>query len=241
MRHQARQRHRHSVALVVCTWLWGAKYSPIYVERLHKGLRKHLEQPFRFLCFTERERSVTFSEGIERYGIQDTALTHLKGCFARLRMFDPAWQQACGIADRLVCLDLDVVITGPLDQLFDRPESLVVLQGANAANPCPYNCSVMMLRKHAHPELWTDFSVDKLDRIPRHEFPDDQGWLWYRVKHAAAWLVGWPSGIYAFKKPGWPKDNDELPADARIVSFIGWRDPNAFTRLPWVQEHWLNK
>ena len=42
------------MALVVCTWLWGKKYSPIYVERLHAGLRKHLKQPFRFMCMTER-------------------------------------------------------------------------------------------------------------------------------------------------------------------------------------------
>lgn len=226
--------------LVVCTWLWGQKYTPIYVERLRAGLRRHLKQPFRFLCLTEHGRQAKFSAGIERHAIQDTALTHLKGCFARLRMFDPAWQQAHGIADRLVCLDLDVVLTGPLDPLFDRPEPLVVLQGANAANPCPYNCSVLMLRKHAHPELWADFSVSKLDSIPRYEFPDDQGWLWHRVPRAAGWLVGPSSGIYGFKKPGWP-DGDDLPADARIVSFIGWRDPNAFTRLPWIKEHWLNQ
>ena len=228
------------MALVVCCWFWGSKYTPIYVERLHAGVRKHLKQPFRFLCMTESNRIAHLSNGIERHGIKDTKLTHLKGCFARLRMFDPAWQQAHGVDDRIACLDLDVVITGPLDPLFDRPEPLVVLQGANAANPCPYNCSVMMLRKHAHPELWNDFDINKLDRIPRHEFPDDQGWLWHRVPDAAGWQVGSASGIYGFQKPGWPRGKD-LPEDARIVSFIGWRDPNTFTRLSWVRQHWLNQ
>ena len=228
------------MALVVCTWLWGKKYSPIYVERLHAGVRKHLKQPFRFMCMTERDRIANFTNGIERHAIKDPMLTEIKGCFARLRMFDPGWQQNRQIDDRLVCLDLDVVITGPLDPLFDRPELLVVLQGANASNPCPYNCSVMMLRKGAHTELWTDFDVNKLDYIPRHEFPDDQGWLWYRAPKLAGWQVGAKSGIYAFQKPGWPP-GEALPSDARMVSFIGWRDPNAFTRLPWVKEHWLSK
>jgi hypothetical protein len=226
------------VALVVCTWLWGSKYTPIYVERLHAGARKHLKQPFRFLCLTESDRIANLSNGIERHGIQDTSLTAIKGCFARLRMFDPAWQSQHDISDRLVCLDLDVVITGPLDPLFDRPESLVVLQGANASNPCPYNCSVMMLRKNAHPELWTDFKLDQLKHIPCHEFPDDQGWLWYRAPKLAGWQVGARSGIYAFQKPGWPPGTD-LPSDARMVSFIGWRDPRAFTNLQWVRQHWL--
>jgi hypothetical protein len=219
--------------------LWGEKYTPTYVERLHAGLRKHLKQPFRFLCITESDRIAHLSNGIERHGIQDTSLTAIKGCFARLRMFDPAWQSQHDITDRLVCLDLDVVLTGPLDPLFDRPEALVVLQGANAANPCPYNCSVMMLRKNAHPELWTDFKLDQLKHIPCHEFPDDQGWLWYRAPKLAGWQVGARSGIYAFQKPGWPPGKDGLPSDARLVSFIGWRDPNTFTKLPWVRQHWL--
>ena len=227
------------MALVVCTWLWGTKYTPEYVERLYRAARRHIKQPFRFLCLTEPDRIAHLSTGIERHAIWDIALTQLKGCFARLRMFDPAWQQALGIDDRIACLDLDVVITGPLDPLFDRPEPLVVLKGANASNPCPYNCSVMMLRKNAHPELWGDFSVDKLDAIPRYEFPDDQGWLWYRAPKLAGWMVGWPSGIYAFQKPGWPKDTTDLPPDARMVSFIGWRDPKQFSELPWVRQHWV--
>lgn len=228
------------MALVVCTWLWGEKYSPIYVERLHGGVRKHLKQPFRFVCMTESNRIANLSNGIERHGIEDDKLTEIKGCFARLRMFDPSWQSQLDINDRIVCLDLDVVITGPLDPLFDRPESLVVLHGANASNPCPYNCSVMMLRKGAHPELWTDFDINKLDHIPRHEFPDDQGWLWYRAPKLAGWQVGARSGIYAFHKPGWPP-GEALPSDARIVAFIGWRDPARFNRLPWVREHWLTQ
>jgi hypothetical protein len=226
------------MALVICTWLWGRKYSPIYVERLHAGLRKHLKQSFRFVCVTNPDRVVYFPDGIARREIKDMDLTQLKGCFARLRMFDPAWQQDHLIDDRLVCVDLDVVITGELDPLFDRPEPLVILQGANTANPCPFNCSVMMLRAGAHAEIWNDFNVDRLDLIPQYDFPDDQGWIWHRAPHAAAWHVGPRSGIYAYKKRAWPP-GDRLPTDARIVAFPGSRDPNQFMHLPWVKEHWL--
>lgn len=226
------------MALVVCTWLWGTKYAPIYVERLYSGLQKHLKQPFRFICLTESDRIGNFSSGIERHAIQDMELTRPKGCFVRLRMFDPRWQQSHSIEDRLACLDLDVVITGALDCLFDRPEPLVILQGANASNPCPYNCSAMMLRTNAHAEIWNDFSIDRLDEIPKYDFPDDQGWIWHRAPHAAAWRAGASSGIYAFKKPGWPP-GDLLPADARMVAFPGSRDPNMVLHLPWIRRHWL--
>lgn len=227
------------MALVVCTWLWGEKYPPVYVERLYRGVSKHLGQQFRFVCMTESDRIANFSNGIERHAIDDRELTKVQGCFARLRMFDPEWQYDRGVEDRLVCLDLDVVVTGSLDALFARPEDLLVLGGANASNPCPYNCSVMMLRRGVHPQLWSDFSLEAVASIEKYEFADDQGWLWHCLKDVATWRVGTVSGIYAFQKPGWPTGTD-LPKDARLVSFIGWRDPSKFVSLPWVQKHWIN-
>jgi hypothetical protein len=227
------------VALTICTWLWGTKYTTTYVERLHRGLKRNLRQPFRFMILTEPDRIANFSSGIERHAIPDLELTTIKGCFARLRMFDANWQQECGINDRLVCLDLDLVLTGELDVLFNRAEPLVIFQGANAVNPCPYNCSVMMMQPGAYSELWDDFSLEKVKKIPRYTFPDDQGWLWYRAPGAAAWHVGHRSGIYAFHKPGWPRGTDNLPIDARMVAFFGHRDPAQFTHLPWIQQHWI--
>ena len=152
-------------------------------------------------------------------------------------MFDPAWQAEHGITGRLVCMDLDMIITGPLDELFDRPEPFAILQGANAANPCPYNGSLMQLRAGAHPEVWSEFNLEAARAAPFYEFPDDQGWLAHKVPNAAGWRAGPESGAYAFQKPGWPR-GEALPRNARVVAFPGWRDPIGFQHLPWVQEHW---
>lgn len=209
--------------LTVCTWRWGQKYSDGYVARLEAGLRRHLRQPFAFRVFAPEPA--------------DAALTEVPGCFARLRMFDPAWQETNGVRGRLVCLDLDLIVTGPLDDLFDRPEPFVILQGANAANPCPFNGSVQMLRAGAHPEVWTDFSLEAARALPFHEFPDDQGYLAHKIPGAAGWPAGRESGVYGFQKPGWPR-GEALPRDARIVAFPGWRDPIGYQHLTWVQEHW---
>jgi hypothetical protein len=209
--------------LTIATWIWGKKYTSAYIARLQRAVRSHVKQLHRFLVLTPYPT--------------DEALW--KGCFCRLRMFSKSFQRHEGIepGTRVVCLDLDVVITGGLDPLFDRPESLVILQGANAANPCPYNGSVIMFRAGAHCELWDEFSIERATKIPFYEFPDDQGWIHHMVPDAAAWPCGSASGIYAFRKPGWPK-NDRLPADARIVAFPGARDPSQFQHLPWIREHW---
>lgn len=223
--------------LTVCTWLWGNKYKNDDVEKLYAGVKRNLMQPFRFLCVTEDYLDVVLSRGIERHSIPDLGLTKIPGCFARLRMFDPEWQREKRIDDRLVSMDLDSVVTGNLDDLVDRREPFLILRGANASNPCPYNGSIFMLRSGVHPEVWKDFNLVAASKIKRYEFADDQGWLWHMLPDAAGWNVGVESGIYAFKKPGWPK-GDALPVDARLVVFPGWRSPAQFKSLPWIEQHW---
>jgi len=211
------------VALVITTWLWGRRYGPDYVVRLAAGVARHLKQPYRF--------------AVMRPEPADGPLTEISGCFCRLRSFDPAWQARQGIAegDRLMCLDLDMVITGPLDALFDRPEPFTILQGVNSSNPCSFNGSLWMLRAGQHAEVWQDFSLAEAARVPFFQFPDDQAWFAAKIPHAAAWTD--VDGVYAFKKRNWPK-GDALPSNARVVAFPGFRDPSQFGHLDWVAQHW---
>jgi hypothetical protein len=209
--------------LTVATWIWGEKYTGEYIARLKYAVHKNLRQKHRFVIFTP-------FPGDEKF---------FSGCFVRLRMFSEGFQKFYCIerGTRVVCLDLDLIVTGELDPLFDRTEPLVILKGANAANPCPFNCSVLMFRAGEYAELWNDFNLEEAATIPQYEFPDDQGWIHFKAPSAAVWQCGQASGIYAFRKPGWPKD-DRLPADARIVAFPGKRDPAQFVHLPWVQKYW---
>lgn len=225
--------------LVVTTWLWGKKYGADDLRKLAAGVKRHLGEPYRFLCLTD-DLSREPIQGVDYRPIPDPHLVDHRGCVVRLRMFDPRWQFIREIypGDRIVCMDLDSIPTGPLDPLFTRPETFMILQGANAANPCPFNGSLMMLRAGSHPEVWSEFSLEALATIAFHEFPDDQGWIWHKLPNASGWKAGAQSGVYAFQKPGWPNGSDDLPADARLVVFPGWRDPSKFTHLSWVKEHW---
>lgn len=237
--------------LTISTWLWGDKYNIEDVRKLVAGLRRNIKQPFRFALFAGEPWIGHSPEWVDIfYRIQDPELTQIRGCFARLRMFDPDWQREYWPkdCDRLACVDLDTVITGPLDPLFDRPEPFVILRGANSANPNPLNGSLMMLRAGAHPEVWADFSIEKASKTKFYEFPDDQGWIWDKIPYASGWKVGSESGVYAFQKPGWPgaresralgmRRPDDLPPGARMVVFPGWRSPQQFRHLPWVKQNW---
>jgi hypothetical protein len=211
------------LALIVSTWVWGAKYAPHYLDRLAAGVARHLTQPHQFRAFAPDPA--------------DEHLTRVPGCFARLRAFDPAWQARHGLApgDRLVCLDLDLIVTGNLDGLFDRREPFAILQGVNSSNPCPYNGSVWALDVGYRPDVWSDFSLEASAKVPHDSFPDDQAWFAHKLPDAGAF--GPESGVYAFHKPGWPRGN-ALPRNARLVAFPGWRDPSGFTHLDWVRDSW---
>jgi hypothetical protein len=213
-------------ALIIGTWFWGSKYSTDYLDKLYAGVSRHLKTPHKWMVWRPEP--------------EDLRLILMPGCFCRLRMFDPEWQEKHDIVPgtRIVCLDLDSVVTGPLDLLFDSLDTFRILLSANTANPCPYNGSVFMLRAGYHDNVWADFSLEAAKAAPYHEFPDDQGWLWHKIPNAAGWSAGGSSGIYAFQKRGWPMGMS-LPREARLVVFPGWRDPAKFAgNVPWIREHW---
>jgi len=186
---------------------------------------------------------------IEQHGgweLEGTAVFVKDGTPARLDYHidcDASWRTRTGRVQGWIgarSLDLDLALTGRLDDLLVTDSTFKILKGANAVNPNPFNCSVMLLRAGAHPEVWTDFSLEKANAVPFHEFPDDQGWIWHKLPNADTWPVGAESGIYGFHKPGWPQGiyNYGLPNDARIVAFIGKRKPEMYSGLSWMKKYW---
>lgn len=204
---------------------WGKKYGDHYVDRLRAGIARNLKRDYEFRVLSPEP--------------EDEYLTKIPGCLCRLRLFDPKWQAANGIkeGDRIVSVDLDMVITGPLDDLFAIPDPFAILLNANLSNPCRYNGSVFSLVAGYRPDVWSDFSLKAVSRVPYAEFPDDQAWFAHELPGATSWEVGSESGVFAFQKGRWPK-GDDLPEGAKIVAFPGWRDPSRFTHLDWVKEHW---
>lgn len=214
--------------LHIITWLWGSKYGPEYVDRLRSGVTKHLTLLHRFVVVSPEP--------------EDIYLTEIPGCFARLRTFDPGWQQRNGIqvGDQIVCMDLDSIVTGSLNEMFLCVGSFAILQGCNR-HKFRFNGSIWSLTAGYCPDIWSNFSLEAAAKIPFAEFPDDQQYIEARLGYEpSVWMVGPASGIYAVGKPAWPGGSD-LPRDARLVVFPGRRDPSHFLHFPWVRQHWLGE
>lgn len=232
--------------LRIVTFWWGDKWGPEYARRLLAGVKRNLKQPFEFIVatdgtLTEKAAALHLGPGSTVTRILDPDLTQLRGCFARMRLFDAGWQRELSFerGDKIVCLDLDIVVTGALDRLFRGNHEFRIMQGYNATNPCPFNGSMWMFRVGERHDVWTDFSLENYSKrnLPYHAFPDDQGWLHHKFPDAAAFTVS--DGVYAFKKLGWGAAGRRvLPIGARVVAFPG-RDPAKYPQCDWIVKNWL--
>jgi hypothetical protein len=225
------------VALFVCSWLWGKKWPSVYVERLFAGVARNLKQDFRSVLVTDQV-GYAGADVVLQIETEDRPLLEVPGCLVRMRMFDPAWQARIGArtGDRIVCIDVDAVITGQIDPLFDRDDEFTIMQGFNTTNPCPFQGSLWMFRAGERHDVWSDFSYEAARLVPFHGIPDDQGWLHSRFPNACAWTT--EEGAYAFKKKGWIGGRRKLPDNARVVVFPG-RDPGKYPDVSWIRQHWL--
>ena len=240
---------------VICM-KWGTAYSADYVNRLYRGVMRHMARPTRFVCFTEDQ--VGLLEGIEARplpAIDLPAAGLRRGPWRKLGLWqhDPG-----GISGDVLFLDLDVVVTGPLDAFFDyEPGCLCLIRNWTQAKDEIGNSSVMRFRVGSAPHLVDDFERD--GPALSYRFVNEQT---YVTKQSGLPIRFWPADwCPSFKHsllPAWPFNlvaPAALPPQSRIVVFTGhprpheaqlgrWPAPwykkiyKAIRPVPWLAEHW---
>lgn len=236
--------------LTVCCFKWKptnpayrGKFGASQVNTLERMFKRHLAMDHRFVCITDDDRGIegeTFplwddlSQVPSPHGIREPS------CYRRLKLFDPVIYRQLG--DRILWIDLDMVLTGDVTPLFDRPESLVLL--STDVVHIPVNGSMVLFTPSENEDLWSEFDPETSPKLARRAgcYGSDQGWLGYKRPDAAKWKSG-PDGdgIYFFGQHMRSKGKQaSLPGDARIVSFHGRGQPwgAAERMLPWVERHY---
>lgn len=117
----------------------------LYVARLHGMLARHCPVPFRLVCFSDRERGVPPGVELRRCdGWTELRREGMRATTLKLGLFNPAYVEF----DQLLYLDLTLVIRrdmgGLLDQAFDSPHGLVIVDDWHHAG---FNSSVMFIRR----------------------------------------------------------------------------------------------
>lgn len=103
------------MGLYIFSIKWGKKYSADYVNRLYNMIKRNLNLPFKFICLTEDSNGLNPEIEALPFTRPD-----LEFCWTKLNIFET---NLYGLSGTCFFLDLDIVITGNLDSLFNyQPE-----------------------------------------------------------------------------------------------------------------------
>lgn len=207
----------------------GPRYAMAYVEILRDMVLRNascMERPCAWFCITDRPDELP--EGVNAIPADPA----LPGYWQKVRLFSPDMPWAAG--QRAVYLDLDVAITGRLEDLVERKGI-----AQDAGWPC-VNSSVMVWDHGEHRDVWERFTPEVMTRSPGPIVParllakhmangGDQEWItevggWETFPRE--WCVS-----YKWQAKDWP------PNESKVVIFHGDPKPDAIT-TGWVPNVW---
>jgi hypothetical protein len=224
------------------------QFTAEHVNTLYRMVRNHYSAPFRFTIITDEPSGIHSDIRIIPLWDDHATIASPFGdrhpaCYRRLKLFSQEARDLIG--ERIVCLDLDVVITGDLMPLWNRPEDVVFFKGQWGAVGRPngrqhYNGSMFLLRAGSRPQVWEKFHPRLTPKETRNAGLGGSDQAWYAMilgANEATW--GKKDGVYSFRNDI-ATNRNLLPSDARIVLFHGRRDPwDAECRtINWVQRYY---
>lgn len=194
--------------VVVCLKA-GIAYSIEYVNRLHAMVERHLTVPHRFVCLTDDSRGI--AGGIEIISLEEPGLW---GWWHKLALFNPP----AGLENRrLVFLDLDTVVTGPVDFLLDYQGPFAILR--DFYHPQGYGSAIMSIAPGYGRAIWGEFAERPREIMAR--LSGDQEWIRTCVDGADLWQELYPGKIVSYKV----HCGQGIPEGAAIVCFHGVPKP----------------
>lgn len=209
-------------------WLWRQEktrtlYTANHVNVAAAMVRRNLSMPHRIACVTDMPEGIDPSVEIiappgDFLDISNPRWTNGRPqCYRRLSMFRRDAGEIFG--DRFVSMDLDVVVGGPLDPLFDRADDIVLFKGTLRGRP--YNGSMMMMTAGCRPQVYEDFNQEAALASGRLFCGSDQAWLMHKLgPDEKVWDdrdgVYWFGGAYRTRR------NKEAP---RVLFFPGSLKP----------------
>jgi hypothetical protein len=156
-------------------------YTPDWVDRLCRAVRRNLSQPCRFICVTN-DPAASFQEDVEVgrfvYSPQDWV--------SLIEMFRPEW---CD--ERIVGFDLDTIITGSLDDLASFGGEIGMVLDPNHREW--FTSGITSISAPLVAQLWDTYSCDP---------------SWWRQPRRKFGPAGQPSQLYVLREMFGPKIQD---------------------------------
>jgi hypothetical protein len=215
---------------VVCVW-WGDLYGIDYVEKLYNSVKRNLSIPHHFYCITEHENVP--------YGVQRIeAPNNSKGWWQKVNLFrkdlfpeelDSLNQCQYG---RVIYLDLDVVITGSIDEIASSSGEFVMIEnfGPNKKHAA-HNSSIVLW----NPSTLSQNISDAFDVEVTRELHGDQCWIWRVMdSHITNFRKDLVDSYKYSKRSDWKRSRGEV---SPVMIFHGNPKPHQCNDT-WVKKNW---
>lgn len=224
--------------------------TPDDVRIWDRMIARNLTVPHRRVCITHRPDLIDFMETVPI----DPA-KHVPGtCLVKLMVHRPDAAEFLG--ERILLMDVDVVVTGNLDPLVQRDEPAVWWRNPNYVTGGRrgfYQGSMQLFTAGARSFLWSDFNRSMLPIVNRRFGGAEQAWISERLN------TSWPEPGWQWSDAYWTEADGvygagrlfngrmgegvqtELPENARIVFTPGDRapsQPGVQEAHPWMKEHY---
>ena len=221
---------------VVCI-KYGRYYAPFYVNRLFAGVKRNLARPFRFVCVTNDPDGIRPEvECVPFAGDPGVPGRKWPNIFSKLTLFKDGFADLSGPT---LYLDLDVLITGPLDKFFDfHPGEYCIIHNwvefykrIFRKTPPIGNSSCFRFEAGKSNAVYEFFLREVADPEKRHLFTKGSQKLQTRAMFHVGKVNWWPAEwVCSFKRqciPPYPLNwflEPKPPKTASIVAFHGHPD-----------------
>lgn len=230
---------------VVC-WLWndgGSRtYLPEHVNVLQRMVARHLAEPHRFVCVADETKG--FSPAVEVFPTPPEAVrvgrlrtpegARFPSCYRRLWTFS---KEAAALGDRILLLDIDLVVVNDLAPIFKRTEDFVGWRPfRDWGNQLRFGGGIYLLTAGMRRHVWEGFKGETSIREARAKGyrGSDQAWISYSLGSVEKYFAR-DSGIYSIRDMAGTEHAP--PKDARLVQFNGPVKP-WHTKLAWARAAW---
>lgn len=235
--------------LTIVCWKWDngihpkkqIRFTAKHVNVLRASVERNLSLAHRFVCVTDDKTGIHPEVQTININRHFGDYAGLGGCYRRLKAFELSSALAL-FGRRFVSIDLDVVITGNLNPIFDFQEDFRIWEDSYKRRT-PYCGSLWGMRAGSREKVWKAFINNPEACIGSAKDRKLMGTDQAHISHClhpneTTWTL--KDGIYNFNTRirRW---GGQLPEDAKLVFFNGKFDPSHKVlqdQYPWIKEYW---
>lgn len=223
--------------LTVCCWFWRQEgvrvaYDPLHVRVWADMVRRNLSGAYRLAVVTHEELDIPGVDVIRPpRDFEDIRIPtwpeFRPQCLRRLVMFRKDAAEIFG--DEILCMDLDLVIAEPLDQMLEGEFDFRIAVGTAPGRP--YNGSLIYIRAGKRPQVYDSFSIAGALEAGQKFVGSDQAWI--------AHCLG-PDEATWSERDGLVFNNvaHSPGVERKLVFYPGAAKPWHKMNDPWVAKHY---